>query len=228
MANTKGSDNPFPSVLFAEHVDPANPPADFQRLFVDTDHLLKLRDSSGTVVTFQTSSGGTGTLATVEEADASPTDSAVTKLVVPNGWLAIASHVATIAVPATTTYLTSGPVTLAASNTFYDAVSSASLAAGTYLVSGSVLWQNGVVTHMAIKLHDGTNVYFNTAQRCTATGAYFTTAVPAVVVVLSGTATLKISVASNDVSSGTCQIEESSAVNGTTEKATFMTVVRLA
>lgn len=54
MANTKGSDNPFPSLLFAEHVDPANPPADFQRLFVDTDHLLKLRDSSGTVTTFGT------------------------------------------------------------------------------------------------------------------------------------------------------------------------------
>lgn len=52
MANTPGSDNPFPSVLLAEHVDPANPSAGFQRLFVDTDHLLKLRDSAGTVTTF--------------------------------------------------------------------------------------------------------------------------------------------------------------------------------
>lgn len=52
MANTPGSDNPFPSVLFAEHVDPANPSAGTQRLFVDTDHLLKLRDSAGTVTTF--------------------------------------------------------------------------------------------------------------------------------------------------------------------------------
>lgn len=39
--------------------------------------------------------GGSGTLSTVEEVDGSPTDSAVTKLVFPNGTLAIASHVAT-------------------------------------------------------------------------------------------------------------------------------------
>ena len=38
---------------------------------------------------------GSGTLTTIEEVDASPTDSAVTKLVFPNGTLAIASHVAT-------------------------------------------------------------------------------------------------------------------------------------
>jgi hypothetical protein len=49
---TRASDNPFPSVLFRETVDPANPAAGDQRLFVDTDHLLKLRDSAGTVTTF--------------------------------------------------------------------------------------------------------------------------------------------------------------------------------
>lgn len=43
------SDNPSPSLLFAETVDPANPAAGHQRLFVDTDHILKLRDSAGTV-----------------------------------------------------------------------------------------------------------------------------------------------------------------------------------
>lgn len=46
------SDNPSPSLLFEEHVDPSNPAAGFQRLFVDTDHILKLRDSAGTVTTF--------------------------------------------------------------------------------------------------------------------------------------------------------------------------------
>lgn len=40
-------------------------------------------------------SGGSGTLSTVEEVDGSPTDSAVTKLVFPNGTLSITSHVAT-------------------------------------------------------------------------------------------------------------------------------------
>lgn len=50
MAVDRASDNPFPSVLFEEHVDPSNPAAGFKRLFVDTDHILKTIDSSGTVV----------------------------------------------------------------------------------------------------------------------------------------------------------------------------------
>jgi hypothetical protein len=41
------------------------------------------------------SPGGSGTLTTIEEADGSPTDSAVTKLVLPNGTLSIVGHVAT-------------------------------------------------------------------------------------------------------------------------------------
>ena len=45
-------------------------------------------------ITIAASGGGGGSL-TVEEVDGSPTDSAVTKLVFPNGTLAIASHVAT-------------------------------------------------------------------------------------------------------------------------------------
>lgn len=51
-------------------------------------HLFGIADN--------TSGAGTGTLTTVEEVDGSPTDSAVTKLVLPNGTLAIASHVATL------------------------------------------------------------------------------------------------------------------------------------
>lgn len=57
----EAQDNPFPSVLFRETVDPANPSAGDQRLFVDTDHLLKMVDSSGTVTTFTTSSGAVAT-----------------------------------------------------------------------------------------------------------------------------------------------------------------------
>jgi len=49
---TYAEDNPYPSVLFAEHVDPTNPAAGHQRLFVDTDHILKLIDSAGTVTTY--------------------------------------------------------------------------------------------------------------------------------------------------------------------------------
>jgi hypothetical protein len=95
MANTKGSNNPFPSILVVEGTEPTAPSAGQQRLYIDsTTHKLKRTDSSGTDVTIESTSSG-GTLATVEEVDGSPTDSAVTKLVFPNGTLGIASHVAT-------------------------------------------------------------------------------------------------------------------------------------
>jgi hypothetical protein len=45
----KIDDNPSPSLLFAEGVDPAAPAAGHQRLWVDTDHTLKTIDSSSTV-----------------------------------------------------------------------------------------------------------------------------------------------------------------------------------
>lgn len=54
MANLKVTTNPLPFLPFTETVDPANPVAGGQRLFVDTDHLLKMIDSSGTVTTFAT------------------------------------------------------------------------------------------------------------------------------------------------------------------------------
>lgn len=50
----------------------------------------------------QGSTVGSGTLTTIEEVDGSPTDSAVTKLVVPNGTLAIVGHVATYTLAAPT------------------------------------------------------------------------------------------------------------------------------
>jgi hypothetical protein len=48
-------DNLSPYISFTEHVDPSNPSAGVQRLFVDTDHILKMVNSSGTVTTFGTS-----------------------------------------------------------------------------------------------------------------------------------------------------------------------------
>lgn len=64
------------------------------RLYYATDTSTLSRDN-GSSWDSLTLAGGTGTLATVEEVDGSPTDSAVTKLVLPNGTLSIASHVAT-------------------------------------------------------------------------------------------------------------------------------------
>lgn len=54
---TKVTDDPLPFLPFTETVDPSNPAAGGQRLFVDTDHLLKMVDSSGTVTTFSTGGG---------------------------------------------------------------------------------------------------------------------------------------------------------------------------
>lgn len=54
----EAQDNPFPSLLFVETVDPATPAAGTQRLFVDTDGLLKLIDDAATVVTYPTSASG--------------------------------------------------------------------------------------------------------------------------------------------------------------------------
>lgn len=64
MANTLGSDNPFPSVLLAEHVDPSTPDSGFGRLFLDTDKVLKWIDDAGTVTECGGSSGLTDPMTT--------------------------------------------------------------------------------------------------------------------------------------------------------------------
>lgn len=54
---TKASDNAFPSLLITEGSAPSSPSAGNQRLFIDVaDHLVKVKNSSGTV----TSVGGGG------------------------------------------------------------------------------------------------------------------------------------------------------------------------
>lgn len=66
-------------------------------LYSCTTHGLVYQMVAGAWGTWLTlpAAGSTGTVTTVEEVDGSPTDSAVTKIVFPNGTLAIASHVAT-------------------------------------------------------------------------------------------------------------------------------------
>ncbi len=60
----------------------------------ETDTSLVLAPDGTGGVEFVTPTGG-GAALTVEEVDASPTDSAITKIVFPNGTLGIVSHVAT-------------------------------------------------------------------------------------------------------------------------------------
>lgn len=50
---TAGSDNVFPKLLIVEGAAPASPPATEFKLYVDSaDHLLKMKNSAGTVTTF--------------------------------------------------------------------------------------------------------------------------------------------------------------------------------
>jgi hypothetical protein len=57
MALPTASDNPFPSILLEDHVDPAAPSSGFHRLFIDTDEKLKMIDHASLVTDF-TPSGG--------------------------------------------------------------------------------------------------------------------------------------------------------------------------
>jgi hypothetical protein len=59
MALPTASDNPFPSVLVTETAAASisSPASGKQRLFVDTDHVLKYKNSSGTVTSVSASSG---------------------------------------------------------------------------------------------------------------------------------------------------------------------------
>jgi hypothetical protein len=54
----KGSDNPFPSILLADTVDPAAPSNGFHRLFIDTDEKLKMIDHASLVTDFTPGAGG--------------------------------------------------------------------------------------------------------------------------------------------------------------------------
>lgn len=63
----KASDNPFPSLLFVETAAPASPASGDQRLFIDpSDHLLKYKNSAGTITAVGGGGGSTITPATTE------------------------------------------------------------------------------------------------------------------------------------------------------------------
>jgi hypothetical protein len=83
---------------YAEIASPATPPSATVRVYAKSDGLIYIKDDAGVETALGGGGGGGGALA-VEEVDGSPTDSAVTKIVFPNGTLGIASHVATYTPP---------------------------------------------------------------------------------------------------------------------------------
>lgn len=59
----KASDNAYPSLLVVETAAPASPAAGKQRLFIDpADHVLKRKDSAGTVTSVEAAGGGSSSL----------------------------------------------------------------------------------------------------------------------------------------------------------------------
>src|SRR6185295_5138556 len=70
------------------------------RLYWASDTGAAYRDNGTTWDTLIAGAGGSGTMTTVQEVDGSPTDSAVTTLVLPNGTVSIVGHVATYTPPA--------------------------------------------------------------------------------------------------------------------------------
>lgn len=79
---TKASDNIFPQVIVVEGSAPSSPSATNFKLFVDSsDHLLKIKNSAGTVTAFATGTGSFSFLgAKVTEATQNITNATITAL----------------------------------------------------------------------------------------------------------------------------------------------------
>lgn len=171
MALPTASDNPFPSLLITEGTEPAAPAAGKQRLYIDsTSHKLKRTDSSGVDVTVEPTGALTSSAYTMTTARllgrTSASTGAVEEITVGTG-LTLSAGSLTASGSATLTTgeaVLSGDVTLvnAFGTTLYDGPS-ASLAAGTYLVSFQVLFGVIVGTSQGYewftKLWDGTNIF---------------------------------------------------------------------
>lgn len=105
---------------------------------------------------------GSGTLTTVEEVDGSPTDSAVTKLVFPNGTLSIVSHVATYTPTAAGSSRPYLDLAVALDGTYGDDFAAASLdAKWTHKnISGGETFQSGDGSWLRTVLASATSAQF--------------------------------------------------------------------
>lgn len=220
-------------VLFSTGIHSARPAASAVGpggLYSCTTHSLVYQTDGSSWTTWANlaGTGGTGTLTTIEEADGSPTDSAVTKLVMPNGTLAIVGHVATytpaVAPTASEAFL-SGDVTMTSADTFYDGPS-ISLGAGTYIIMGGLtLKETGQNSFFTVKLWDGTNVYHAPGGQYNDTqGGDYNVSVFAKVT-LVGTVTVKISAACHNTGG---VILATAIFNGTSNKASKIVALQIA
>lgn len=227
---TKGSDNPFPSVLFVEGAAPSSPAATNFRLFYDSsDHLLKWKNSAGTVTVIATGTPLTNPMTTTGDMIYSSSGSTPARRGIGStgNVLTVAGGVPTWAAPgggvtATTNYI-SGDVAVTSANTFYDGPSLS--LNGTYFLCGTVTLVNGgSADSFTAKLWNGTATA-STSEITTAGAGYDGSIALSGYVVTSGSETWKISVADNN---GSGTIKAATPHNAAGNTASFLIALKLA
>ena len=123
----------------------------------------------------------------------------------------------------TENFLTS-PVTMTNANQFYDGPSQ-TLGAGTYILDGVVTINNDAAGHCIAKVWNGTTVYGAAPSIFQATAGGQVCIPIFGYVVLGGSTTVKISVASTGAG---CHILETGAANGVTNKASYLRAIQIA
>jgi hypothetical protein len=121
-------------------------------------------------------------------------------------------------------FLTS-PVTIAATNTFYDGPS-LSLAAGTYLLDAIVTIDVQTANHLTVKIWDGTTLRSATPETFHGTNGGQVALACHGYVVLGATTTVKVSVAANNGTNNV--IDNTGATNSTTNKASYLRATKIA
>ncbi len=232
---TKASDNIFPKVTFVEGSAPASPAAsDFSLYFDVSDHLLKWKNSAGTVTTLATgtpsgsitSSGYTQNTARLL-GRTTGSAGAIEEITVGSGLsLSAGALTATAGTPTVSETFATGNVDLTGANNFVDVVSAGSLN-GTYLLIANVLLQ-GVGTGgvaLTARLTNGTAIPISDEGWDPVTGGSFVTMTLHAYITTSGAETWKMQAA---CSSNHGTVLATAAHNGTTNKATVIRAIKFA
>jgi len=199
---TYAEDNPFPSVLFTEHVDPANPSAGQQRLFVDTDHVLKMVNSSGTITTFTGGAGLTDPMTTRGDVIIRDASNVTARLGIGSSGKVLTSNGTDISwqtpsagsLSSSMTQL-SGNVTMTTAGTWYDGPVTAALATGTWLLVASIAMSSASNGTQTAQIRDSSGTTYASAVGFCVAGGNNTLAMTAIVTG-NGTLTFKASATS--------------------------------
>jgi len=122
-----------------------------------------------------------------------------------------------------TTFLT-GDVAGGAINTFVNGPTTGSLAAGTYLIIAGGVYTMATAGQATLRIHNGSAGVKDSNANVAANGSFIPMEI-SLVVTIAAPATFTLQVADNVGATGTLK---ATATNGTTNKATSISAVRLA